>query len=403
MRILHIIPSLSQHSGGPPQVAMNLVKALRDEGVGAEIVTTNHDLPAPLDVPLQSRIEYAFSTNQTQMNASIPVWFLPYDPPALKEFIFSRALTGWLWNHISNYDILDNHYLFSYAPTCAAMIARRKKIPYTVRTMGQLAPWSLEQSRLKKQIYSFFLERHTLNHAAAIHCTTPAEAEDVKHFGIKTPQITLPLGVHTPPEYADAKTRIQELYKIKADIPIILFLSRLHYKKRPELLIEALFQLKERGKVFHLILAGSGTPEYIATLKEKICALQLENCVSLVGFTAGYEKDILLQGADLFVLPSYSENFGIAVAEALAAGLPVIVTPGVQISADIRDAKAGLVVENTLEDLTAALEQLLSSQALRLELGNNGYQLALNTYSWPAIAKQLIAAYEGILKQSACR
>ena len=396
MKILHVIPSISPLLGGPPQVALNLVWALREWGVDAEIVTTDFNGLSRMDFPLNQRINYSFKAHQ---EVSVPVWFLPFQPPALKEFIFSSALTHWLWHHVPNYDVLDNHYLFSYAPTCAAAIARLKGIPYTVRTMGQLTSWALAQSRLKKQIYTYLVERHNLNKAAAIHCTSTEEAQDVRNFGIQVPTITLPLGVHPPILYPDAKAQLRQQYNISTDTPIILFLSRLHYKKRPELLLQSLSQLQAQAHPFHLMLAGSGEASYLESLRDLAGTLGLTPHVSFVGHVAGQEKDLLLQGADMFVLPSFSENFGIAVAEALIAGLPVIITPGIQIASEIAETQAGLVVEGEIELLANAITQLITTPKLRKQLGNRGIQLATTRYSWNVIAKNLIPAYATIASQ----
>lgn len=396
MKILHVIPGLSPALGGPPQVALNLVKSLRDLGVDAEIATTNFDHPQPLDVPLNQRVDYTFGSDPSD---SVPVWFLPFNPPALKEFIFSKALTGWCWKHIPEYDVIDNHYLFSYAPTCAAAIARWHQTPYTVRVMGQLTPWALAQSRLKKQLYSTLIERHNLSAAAAIHCTTEQEAAEVRHFGIKTPTLTLPLGVHAPAPNLGARSQLRAQYQISTETPVILFLSRLHYKKRPELLLQTLHQLKQQNHHFHLLIAGTGEPDYTQQLKQLTISLGLTNCVSFTGLVLGAEKDLLLQGSDFFVLPSYSENFGIAVAEALICGLPVIITPGIQIASDVVAAEAGLVVEGAEKPLGEAIAQLLTNPKLRQELGERGRNFAKSQYSWRTTAQNLIPAYEMIAKQ----
>ncbi len=394
MKILHVIPSLSPGLGGPAQVALNLVKALRDLDVEAEILTTNHDCPE-FGNPDQT-VDYQFAADP---DYSVPVWFMPYEPPALKEFIFSKTLTGWCWRNLHHYDLIDNHYLFSYAPTCAAAVARYRGIPYTVRTMGQLTPWALAQSRRKKQIYTKLIERRNLDRAAAIHCTTAEEASDVRRFGIQTPTVTLPLGVNPSQPCNHAAARVRAAYGIETPAPIVLFLSRLHYKKRPDLLLQSLAQLRQAGVVFHLVLAGSGEPDYVAALKQQTSELNLTDCVTFAGLVEGEAKDLLLQGADLFVLPSFSENFGIAVAEALLAGLPVVITPGIQIAAEIASAEAGLVVVGEIEPLADALAQLLNSAALRTQLGENGRRLAQSRYVWPAIAKDLAAVYEQILAE----
>ena len=389
MKVLHVIPSLSPALGGPTKVALNIVKALRQQEIDAEIVTTNDDGAGVLDVPLNRCVEYH----------SIPVWFLPRFEPPMKEFLFSTAITKWLWQHIRDYDILDNHYLFSYASSCAGAIARWQKVPYTVRTQGQLTPWALAQSRLKKQIYTSLIERHNLERAAAIHCTTSGEADDVRNFGVQTSIITLPLGVERPEILPGAKSEIRSLYRIPASKPIVLFLSRLHCKKRPDLLIESLGELAKLGQEFHLIMAGSGEDDYVSYLKKLVKEYNLQELTSFVGFVSGRSKDLLLQGADIFALPSYSENFGIAVAEAAIAGLPIIITPGVQIAPEIASANAGLIVRGEQAELTQALSKLLTYAELRMQMGKKARELAIQRYSWQAIATQLISFYEEIISQ----
>lgn len=389
MKVLHVIPSISPALGGPTQVVLNLVRALREEGVDAEIATTNDDRGRLLDVPLNQRIEYE----------RVPVWFLPRFSLPMKEYIFSAALTGWLWQNLHRYNTLETHYLFSYAPTCASAIARWQGVPYTVRTMGQLSPWALAQSRLKKQVYTWLIERRNLNSAAVIHCTAPAEAQDVRNFGIATPTITLPLGVNPPIELPEAKQKLRAVYGIPSQTPVVLFLSRLHYKKRPDLLLRALSQLAVQNYDFHVIFAGSGEPAYLAELKGLVLSLGLATRTTFSGFVSGQDKDLLLQGSDLFVLPSFSENFGVAVAEAMAVGLPVILTPDIQISPEVAAAKAGLVVAGEIDSMTKAIAQLLDSPDLRHQLGKNGKHLVSQRYCWSSIAQNLTSVYESIVER----
>lgn len=389
MKILHVIPSVSPTLGGPTHVVLNLVKALRETGVDAEIATTNDNGSTLLDVPLSQRIEYE----------QVPVWFFPRFSPPMKQFIFSAAFTRWFWQHVRDYDLIQTHYLFSYASTCACAIARLQRVPYVVRTIGQLSPWALTQSQLKKSLYSHLIERHNLNRAASIHCTTVGETQDVHKFGIHTPTITLPLGVNQPNLIPEAKQKLQEFYRIPANKPVVLFLSRLHPKKRPELLITALSQLAAQNYDFHFILAGSGETDYTNYLTNLVKTLGLQDRTTIPGFVWGLDKDLMLQAADMFVLPSFSENFGVAVAEAMAVGLPVIITPEVQISPEIAAASAGLIVEGELAPLANAIAKLLTSPTLRYQLGENGKRLVNTRYSWNAIAQNLASAYAAIISQ----
>ncbi|NEO45397.1 MAG: glycosyltransferase [Moorea sp. SIO4A3] len=388
MKILHVIPSIGSVRGGPSHAALGMVKALRQSGIDTEIATTNDNGCDLLDVPLYQRTEYQ----------GVPVWFLPRFSPPLKEFIFSAALTRWLWQHIRDYDIIHTHYLFSYPSTCAGLIARRQGIPYIVRTIGQLTPWALAQSRLKKQIYTSLIERHNLNRAAAIHCTSGGEAEDVRNFGIQTPTITLPLGVNQPVNFPEAKQKLRHIHNIPAQTPIVLFISRLHNKKRPDLLIQALNKLATQNCDFHLIFAGSGESDYENQLKNLVASTGLTSRTTFTGFITGTDKELVLQGSDIFVLPSFSENFGIVIAEAMAAGLPVIITPGVQIAPEIAQAKAGLVVEGELDALSNAIAQLIASSDLRNQLGENGKHLVSSRYSWSAISQNLASVYAKIIE-----
>lgn len=380
---------MSPALGGPTQVVLNLVKALREYGIEAEIATTNDNGSTLLDVPLNQCIEYE----------GVPIWFFQRFSPPLKEFLFSADLTRWLWQHLRDYDILETHYLFSYASTCAGAIARWQGIPYTVRTMGQLAPWALTQSQLKKRIYTSLVERHNLNCAGAIHCTAAGEAEDVRRFGIQTPTITLPLGVTPPETLPDAREKLHHVYGIAPATPVVLFLSRLHYKKQPDLLLHALKQLLDKQHNFHLLLAGSGDSDYVTDLTNLVASLGLKSHTSFAGFVSGHDKQLLLQGADMFVLPSFSENFGIAVAEAMAAGLPVIITPGIQISPEVADAQAGLIVPAEVNVLAEAIAQLLSSPQLRHQLGENGKTLVSRRYCWKAIAQNLVTVYSALIEK----
>jgi len=397
MKTLHVISSVSPVRGGPTHAVLQTVKALRNLGVDSQIVTTNdHGSEQLLNVPLNTKIEYQ----------EVPTrFFARYSPLTQKinfnrdkAFIFSAELTRWLWHHIREYDILETRYLFSYPSSCARIIARRQGIPYIVHPTGQLAPWALAQSSFKKQIYSFLIERPNLNSAAAIQCSSQGEVEDVHKFGIRVPTFTVPVGVNSFVDCPEAKQNLHQSYGIPNQTPIVLFLSRLHYKKRPDLLIQALSQLTLKSYDFHLILAGSGEPDYVNHLQKLVASVGLTKNTSFAGFVTGEDKNLLLQGSDIFVLPSFSENFGVAVAEAMAAGLPVIVTPGVQISPEIAEAKAGLVVEGEVETLTDAIATLLNSPHLRHELGENGKRLVSHRYSWKVIAQNLISVYTAIIE-----
>ena len=397
MKLLHVIPSVGPNRGGPTYAVLQTVKYLRELGVDSEIVTTNDNGPGKiLEVPLNRLTEYEgvpvrffqrFSSSLTSVNFN-----------ADKAFLFSSDMTKWLWKSIHNYDALETRYLFCYAPDCARIIAQIKKVPYVVHPTGQLTSWALSQSARKKKIYSWLLERRNLKYASVIQCSSPGEVEDVRKFGVETPTFVAPNGVDIPVKIPDANNNLLRKYKISSKATIILFLSRLHPKKRPDFLIRALQPLATQGKNFHLILAGSGDEVYIDELKSLVDSLNLTDKVTFAGFVIGKDKELLLQGSDIFALPSFSENFGIAVAEAMASSLPVVITPGIQICHDVIESDAGLVVEGKVELFSTAILQLIESPELRRKLGKQGKSLVLQKYAWNIVSQKILSVYKSIAK-----
>ena len=385
INVLQVIPSLSPRLGGPTAAMLGLSKSLRNMGVSVQILTTNDDADNRLDVPVNRLISYQ----------GIPTTFLPRTVRA-KEFIYSHQLAKWHRQYLNNFDLVHTHYLFSHLPSFTARAARQRNIPYLMRPLGQLTPWALSQSANKKKIYTQLLERRNLEQAAAIYCTSPEEASNVRTFGLRTPTVTLPLGVYAPEPIRDAREKLHQLYGIPVELPVVLFLSRLHHKKQPEVLIRAVEQLLKKQPC-HIVLAGTGEPQYVEKLKKLVGALDIQGSVTFAGFVSGYSKNLLLQGSDIFALPSHSENFGIAVAEALIAGLPVVITPGIQISEEINAAKAGLVMDANVSDFSSALYQLMTMPHLRRQLVANGLSLAKTRYSWASIAQQLTPFYREML------
>lgn len=385
MRVLQVIPSLSPQLGGPTRAVQGFSEGLQQLGVDVQILTTDDDTSRRLEVPLQ----------QLTLYKGIPTMFLPRTLRA-KEFIYTNALDRWQSKHLRSFDLVHTHYLFSYLPSWTARAARQRDIPYLMRPLGQLTPWALSQSPFKKKLYSSLLEHRNLQKAAAIHCTSQEESKNVRELGFKTPTVPLPLGVKRSVVIPKAKAKLRQTYSIPAEIPVVLFLSRLHHKKQPEVLLQAVKQLLKRQPC-HVIFAGTGELAYIETLRSLTAELGIKNHVTFAGFVDGYEKDLLLQGSDVFALPSHSENFGIAVAEALVSKLPVVITPGIQISAEIKAAEAGLVVEAEAEAFCDAIHRILTQQKLQYTLKKNGLRLSLSRYEWGAIAEELLAVYENIL------
>ncbi len=396
MKVLHVIPSINPLRGGPTYAVINTVKALRKIGIDSQILTVNDYTHADTkeesltsfsqeDIPI-----YIFNDLRILNHLTL----LGRD----KAFLFSYEATIWLWNNISNYDLIETRYLFSYLPESARMISRIKQTPYIAHPTGMLDKWALSQSQFKKKVYKKLIGYQNLNNASAIQCSSVGEKEDIRQYGISSPPIhVIPLGVDIPQKQEDSKKLLFDKYNISINSPVILFISRLHPKKRVELLLNSLHIINNKNIKFHLIIAGHGEKQYTEQLKLLVKSLRIQNKVTFTGFVTGYSKTILYQASDIFVLPSYSENFGVVIAEAMAASLPVILTPGIQISKMIADANAGVIVKDTPEDLATEIVNLIQSPHKRKMIGNHAKQFAKDNFSWDTVAHKLHQMYTNIL------
>ncbi|MDF0554067.1 hormogonium polysaccharide biosynthesis glycosyltransferase HpsP [Kamptonema sp. UHCC 0994] len=400
MQILQIIPSISLVYGGPSQMVLGLSAALSNQGIDVTILTTdsNGDIgQTPLDVPL----------NQPIQQDGYNIIYFRCSP--FRRYKFSLSLLQWLNNHIKEFDLAHIHALFSPISTAAATIVRYHHLPYIIRPCGMLDPADLCKKKQLKQIYAALLERPNLAGAAAIHFTSKQEAKISERFGMSTagkiplPQdLVIPLGVKISTDTLSVKSLANQfsLNFVDAQIPQILFMSRIEPKKGLNLLIPALEKILAQGIKFNFILAGSNPQDadYEMKIKEQIDNSPLVNHTTITGFVTGEIKAYLLQNADLFVLPSYYENFGIAVAEAMAAGTPVVISDRVHIWEDIRQAEAGWVGPLEVDAIASLITIALLDADERKRRGLNGREYARKHYSWDAIAQQTIQAYQQILK-----
>ena len=384
MRVLHVIPSLSPRHGGPsvalPLIARSLVKG----GVIVDVATTDDDGPGGrFDVLLGRREErdgfgvFHFG-NQTEF------------------YKVSLPFRSWVRRHAAEYDVVHIHALFSHTSIAAARAARRCGVPYVIRPLGVLNRWGMQNRRRWLKSLSFrFIEQPILRHAAAMHYTSRAEEREAAQSGATAPAAVIPLGIDLGQfeRLPDAGLFLRRFPRA-AGRTLVFFLSRLDEKKGLDLLLPAFAQIKAKHPAAMLVLAGRGEEAYVAALKKESEQLALADDVLWPGFLAGEEKLSAFAASTMFVLPSYSENFGIALVEALAAGLPCLTTEGVAVSEDVREREAGVVVAAGLGEVAAGLERILSDGPLRQRLGTNARRLAEERFSFEAMGTALKALYQ---------
>jgi glycosyltransferase involved in cell wall biosynthesis len=311
----------------------------------------------------------------------------------------SLPLARWLEENVNQFDLVHIHALFSYSSTVAARAARRQGIPYLIRPLGVLNRWGMENRRQFLKSLSFrFIEKPILRHAAAMHYTSLAEQREAEQAGATAPAAVIPLGIDTTEfQNLPGPERFLNQFPQARGKKLVLFLSRLDAKKGLDLLLPAFAEIKRRQPQAMLVLAGNGAEDFTRGLHALAARLGLKDDILWPGFLAGAEKLSALSAATVFVLPSYSENFGIALVEALAAGLPCVTTTGVAVSEDIAAAEAGLVVAPEKIALTDALVSLLADEQLRAQLGGKARRLATGHFSVSAMGVALKKLYQSIL------
>jgi len=314
-----------------------------------------------------------------------------------KFYTFSFPLTLWLWRHVSDYDVIHIHALFSYPSILAAWCAKLKCVPYIVRPLGVLNNWGMSHRRPKLKRFSFrWIDGRVLRDAAAVHFTSEQESAEAAQLGVRY----VPLLISNPVDLlasAEEPGTFRAAHPILAGKTVILFLSRIDPKKGIDLLLDAFARLKANHSDVALVIAGDGDPVFVESLRARAHELGMADEILWVGFLDGENKRSALADADIFVLSSYSENFGVAVVEAMGAGLPVIVSDQVGLHRDISMAGAGLVVECFVPQIEAALATLVEDSALRSKMAANARRLA-QRFAPQEIALQLENAYSAIRK-----
>jgi glycosyltransferase involved in cell wall biosynthesis len=372
-------------------MVLGFSQGLAAQGAEVTILTTdaNGDVDQdPLDVPLNCAI--AQDGYQIRYFRSAP----------FRRYKFSLGLLTWLALYAHEFDIAHIHALFSPVSSIAAAIARSQNLPYVLRPLGTLDPADLQKKRQLKRLYAALLERHNLAGAAALHFTSDQEAKVSERFGVVTRDWVMPLGVTAGDAVsAEAIAATRQEYRVSSDRPLVLFMSRIDPKKGLDLLLPALEQLYAEGRTFHLVIAGANPQDasYENQIRAQVQASPLANCTTFTGFVSGEAKSALLQAADLFVLPSYYENFGVAVAEAMAAGVPVVISDQVHIWSGIQRSHSGWVVPCAIPALTEAIRLALHHPGDRRQRGANAQAYARQHFSWEAIAQQMLGAYEQVV------
>jgi glycosyltransferase involved in cell wall biosynthesis len=382
MRVLHVTSSIHASSGGTAVAVLGLARAQAATGLDVAVLTTERQSDSRVDGDGASIYLLAPATGKLRRH------------PDLARVAAER---------VAEADVVHVHALWEEAQFQAVRASRARGVPYLITPHGMLTPWSLAQSRWKKQLYIAWRLRRMLRGAALIHYTSEVErAKVAASVAPGTPSIVEPLGValaeyRALPPAGTFRARFPDL----ADRPIVLFLGRLHPGKGLEYLIPALAAMGRGDAV--LVAVGPDSGGYRTRLEQRAQSLGVRGRVLFTGLLQGPEKVAALVDADLFCLPSDHENFGVAVVEALAAGTPALVSEHVPVGKEIADGGAGAVVPQDPPQLAAAIDRWLSDGDLRRAASERGKALAWERYDWLAIARRWPAHYRAARAGAATR
>ena len=378
MKALHVIPAIAARYGGPSRAILDLLKALSGVGIEVALATTDADGAGRLGVEIGQRVE----------TEGVPTWF--FRRQASEAFKLSFPLARWLARNAGEFDLIHAHAVFSHSTVAAASAARAHGKPLVVRPLGTLSPWSLAQKPLRKRL-ALAAGIHGILRSSTLHYTSRAEREAVEATLGLADGWVLPLGVDSDFFAIERKPAV--------DSPFVVSHGRLHPKKRLVELVAAFAEATESEGLRHwrLVIAGEGDARYAGRIAEAAGASSAAERIELPGWVGGEALFDLLARASLFALPSHHENFGLAAAEAMAAGLPVLLSPGVELAPEVTAGQCGWVLQGGPETLADTLRQALLATDDRLRRGEAARRRASERFAWPEVARSLVERYTDLL------
>lgn len=386
MRILHSVPTYlpATRYGGPIYSVHGLCRALVALGHEVHVFTTSVDGDGDSDVLLGQPVDID----------GVKVWY--FASTVLRRLYYAPAMLRELRKQISSFDLVHLHSVFLWPTWAAARVARVAGKPYVLSPRGMLVQELIQRkSRWLKTAWIQLIEAGNIAGAAAIHVTSAREAQDLREFSFRLPEVwTIANGISMPEPWS--------LNAVNSDVRAVvqqggyvLFLGRINWKKGLDRLLAA---WKEVPNV-RLVIAGNDEEDYLPTLRKAVEGAGIGASVVFLPRTiTGADKEALFAGARLFVLPSYSENFGNTVLEAMIRSVPVVVTEEVGAGEVVLQAGGGLVVHGIPEALGNALKELISDPERRRKMGESAQRLIREQYSWAAVARQMERAYLQIIE-----
>jgi glycosyltransferase involved in cell wall biosynthesis len=374
--VVHITSWLSRQGGGIPPVVWSLARECRRMGIDCWVAGLSDE----------------------NVKSDCPGYNVPFVTGVIigpRAWGFSPGLGNQVRKRIKPGGIIHSHGLWMHPGVVARSCARKAGCPLVISPHGMLEPWALNRSRWKKRLAAWLFEDANLQTANCLHALCTQEAENLRRIGLRNPIAVIPNGVDIDalPTPTKAEYWLERYPSIKGR-KRLLFLSRIHPKKG---LVNLLHAWKEVAPAFQdwcLIIAGPDEAGHERQLKSLSASLEISGRVSFPGPVYGEDKKALLSAADAFILPSFSEGISMAVLEAAASALPVMLTRQCNFP-ELAGAGAAIEVSSDAVEIKAGLRQLLSlSDVQRKAMGQRGRRLMGEAYTWDNVARQMLRLYQ---------
>lgn len=368
MRVMHVLPGLAEEASGPSYSVVQLCRAQQETGVEVSLSAVDH---GPLTAPPPFLRVFPFGRGPRRLAPS----------PTLRNHLMAEARSGRL-------DLLHNHSLWTLPNVYPGEVARATGVPLVISPRGTMSSWAMQSGSLLKRVVWPLLQRPALTVARAFHATAEAEAEDIRRLGFRQPIAVIPNGIDLP------TLRRRQAAPMKT----LLFLGRIHPKKGVEFLLDAWEAVHRDFPTWHLRIVGPDNIGHLAEMQARAARLRLSR-LEFAGPLYGEAKWQAYRDADLFVLPSHSENFGMSVAESLAAGTPAIVTTGAPWRGLV-EHRAGWWIPIGTAPLADALREALALPDEELaDMGLRGRSWMERSFSWRHIGELSRDTYAWLLGQ----
>ena len=374
MRTIHVIPAIAEEASGPSYSVVRLCDSLIE--LGQDITLAALDW-APLAHPPPFLRSFPLGLGPGRLGVS----------PAMHQWLAGQCKLG-------KAQILHNHGMWQLNALYPAWAVQGTGVKLIYSPRGAFSTWAMNHGSAMKRIFWPLLQRPAVQRADLLHATAEHEYDDIRRLGFTQPVAIIPNGVDLHPL---SNKRIN-------GARTLLFLGRIHVVKGLELLLPSWRQVQEQFKDWRLVIAGSddgyhGSSGYLEHLKATASQLGLVR-MEFVGPRYGQDKLQLMRNADLYVLPSYSENFAITVAESLSMGTPVIATKGTPWKG-LEPEGAGWWIDVSIEALTASLRNAMERSPDELAaMGNKGRSWMERGFSWPSIANKMAETYRWLCDRS---